>query len=264
MAGRKDKLTVTYFPHYVNHGKSLFIIETKFGHEGYAVWFKTLELLGASENHFIDIRNECDFLFVCSKLNLNPERLKEIYNLFAKLGCIDQELYDKSVIFSQKLIENVADVYERRKSKSWTREQILIHLFGIVDDKNNLRTHNCAINANINNLCKHICDLCIHNYTKESKVKESEVNEIKPEIPPSPIPIIENETFMSIPQLWENLKNDGVWIDLVSMRVTKTEPTETLKQLKEFLYSLQAKGVEVKSINDTKAHFVNYLKKQKT
>ena len=46
---RPRKAVVDYFPHYVNHGKTLFILEQKYGNDGYAFWFKLLEMLGGSD-----------------------------------------------------------------------------------------------------------------------------------------------------------------------------------------------------------------------
>jgi hypothetical protein len=74
MAGRKDKNTIDYFPHFVNHGKTLFIIESKFGNDGYAAWFKILEMLGKSDNHFIDCRKDEDWEYMSAKIKLMKTR----------------------------------------------------------------------------------------------------------------------------------------------------------------------------------------------
>lgn len=46
---RPKKQTVDYFPHFVKGGRTIFILENKFGNDGYAFWFKLLEILGESE-----------------------------------------------------------------------------------------------------------------------------------------------------------------------------------------------------------------------
>lgn len=43
---RPKKQTVDYFPHFVKGGRTIFILENKFGNDGYAFWFKLLEILG--------------------------------------------------------------------------------------------------------------------------------------------------------------------------------------------------------------------------
>jgi len=158
MAGRKNKNTVEYFPHYVNSAKTMFIIESKFGHLGYAVWFKTLELLGSSENHFIDLRNDTDLLFLISKLNITEQQFNDIYNLLAKLDAIDKDFWENKIIFSSNFIENISDAYIRRSNKCMNKYDLCLHL---------------------NNKCKHKLNFCIHKSTEKSRVKKSRVKERK-------------------------------------------------------------------------------------
>lgn len=55
---RPTKETVDYFPHFVKCGRTIFILESKYGNDGYAFWFKLLEILGDTEGHYYD----CSFL----------------------------------------------------------------------------------------------------------------------------------------------------------------------------------------------------------
>lgn len=126
--GRKDKFTVDYFPHNCNHGKKIFILESRFGNNGYAVWFKTLELLGASNNHFIDCRNTTDWEFMSAKMQIEPDRLQQIYDLLANLKAIDQDLWEHKIIWSNNFIDNLEDVYLRRKSNCMNKEGLCKHL----------------------------------------------------------------------------------------------------------------------------------------
>lgn len=128
MAGRKDKNIVDYFPHYCISGKTLFIIESKFNHIGYSVWFKTLELLGSNENHYIDLRNESDMLFLISKLKITEQQFTDIYNLLSKLDAIDSYLWSKNIIFSANFIKNIEDAYKRRSNKCMHKSDLCVHL----------------------------------------------------------------------------------------------------------------------------------------
>ena len=130
MAGRKDKNTVDYFPHYVNHGKTLFIIESKFGNDGYAAWFKILETLGSSEHHYIDCRNEADWEFLNAKIKLMHTSLQDVLDLCAKLGAINQKLWENRVIFSENFVKNIEDAYTRRSSNCPTLHDI-VNIIGI-------------------------------------------------------------------------------------------------------------------------------------
>lgn len=135
MAGRKDKNTVDYFPHFCSSGKTLYIVENKFGNDGYAVWFKTLEMLGSTDNHFIDCRDTASWEFMQAKMHLTSDTLQRIYDTLANLGAINQELWMKRVIWSENFIKNVADVYTRRKSKLYSFEDICKQLFNLCQHK---------------------------------------------------------------------------------------------------------------------------------
>ncbi len=117
MAGRKDKNTVDYFPHYVNHGKTLFIIESKFGNDGYAAWFKILETLGSSEHHYIDCRKDEDWEYLNAKIKLMHTSLQEVLDLCAKMGAINKTLWEHRVIWSENFVKNIDDAYKRRTAK---------------------------------------------------------------------------------------------------------------------------------------------------
>ena len=45
---RPLKTTVDYFPHATQTGKTIAILEAHWGNDGYAFWFKILEVLGGS------------------------------------------------------------------------------------------------------------------------------------------------------------------------------------------------------------------------
>lgn len=45
---RPTKTSVDYFPHMTHSGKTIAILEARWGNDGYAFWFKLLELLGDS------------------------------------------------------------------------------------------------------------------------------------------------------------------------------------------------------------------------
>lgn len=112
---RPKKMTVDYFPHDCNHGKTIFILENKFGNDGYAFWFKLLEILGRSEEHFFDCRNDNDMEFLQAKTHLSNDICIEILDLLAKLGAIDNDLWNKKIIWSDNFINRISDVYKNRR-----------------------------------------------------------------------------------------------------------------------------------------------------
>ena len=176
MAGRKDKNIVDYFPHYCVSGKTLFIIENKYGNDGYAAWFKILELLGSSENHFIDCRDVSDLEFFQAKMKIESNKLNEILNCLSNLNAIHKELWENKIIWSLNFVKNISDAYLRRKTEC----------------------------MNFNDLCLHLTIKCKHKYTSEGiidgintqrKVKETKRNYIK-------------EEFLEIFNRWLQYKKD--------------------------------------------------------
>ena len=86
---RPLKRTVDYFPHQCEHGKTLFILEQKYGNDGYAFWFKLLEILGKSEGHFYEYRNPADIEYLNAKTHVNGDTAIAILNLLSDLDAID-------------------------------------------------------------------------------------------------------------------------------------------------------------------------------
>lgn len=116
---RPIKETVDYFPHSCNHKKTIFILESKFGNDGYAFWFKLLELLGSTKKHYLNYQpeNESDWEFLQAKTHLDGDKCNKILNLLAKVGAIDNEMWGKRIVWSDNFINNIADAYKNRRQE---------------------------------------------------------------------------------------------------------------------------------------------------
>jgi hypothetical protein len=152
---RPKKKTVDYFPHSCTHGKTLFIIEQKYGNDGYAFWFKLLELLGDTDGHYIDLNDEMVQEFLQAKTSLSKEMCNEILDLLAKLKAIDAELWEHKIVWSQNFVDGISDVYKNRRVETPSRPSFYIQKPATAD-----------ISTDENPQSK----------VKESKVKESKVN----------------------------------------------------------------------------------------
>ena len=112
---RPAKQTVDYFPHIIKNGKTITILENKFGNDGYAFWFKLLEILGSTEGHFYEYTNTTDKEFLHARTLVSEETAKEILDLLADLNAIDPELWQENIIWSDNFVDNIEDAYSRRK-----------------------------------------------------------------------------------------------------------------------------------------------------
>ena len=127
---RKERNSADYFPHIIGSGKKMFVIERKFGNDGYATWFKILESLTIAEYHFLDLSEESQVLYLAAKCNVDEDLLFKIIEELVKLGSINAFLWQKKIIWSDYYIENIADAYARRNNKCIRFEQLCIR-FGI-------------------------------------------------------------------------------------------------------------------------------------
>jgi len=159
---KRTKATVDYFPHIIKKGKTIFILESKFGNDGYAFWFKLLELLGDNEGHYIDCNDPSTWEYLLAYIRVNEETVDKIIEVLIELGNIDKELWEHKIIFCQNFIDNIGDVYKRRIIEKPTKEAICQQL-GIV------LTVKCIQLPTSNGIN---VDICPQSKVKESKVKE--------------------------------------------------------------------------------------------
>ena len=65
---RPQKAGVDYFSHDVDtNGKTLFTLEATYGNDGYAFWFKLLELLGKQDGLYYDCREEANTIYLAAR-----------------------------------------------------------------------------------------------------------------------------------------------------------------------------------------------------
>jgi uncharacterized phage protein (TIGR02220 family) len=112
---RPKKQTVDYFPHYCNHGKTMFVLEQKYGNDGYAFWFKLLEIVGNTEGHCPCFNNGIDWQFLEAKTRLDKNSCNEIMDLLATIEAIDKDLWlEEKRVWIQNFVDNVKDAYRNR------------------------------------------------------------------------------------------------------------------------------------------------------
>ena len=115
---RPTKETVDYYPHFVKGGRTIFILESKYGNDGYAFWFKLLEILGDAEGHYYDCSIPNNWAYLLAKTRCSEDTAKDIINTLLALGKIDSKLWEsKQVIWCQHFVDNVSSVYKMRHAE---------------------------------------------------------------------------------------------------------------------------------------------------
>ncbi len=113
---RRATNTVDYFPHCAKSGKTLAILEGRWGAVGYAFWFKLLEALCTHENHAIDCKDEGTWEYLVSRIPVDAKTGEDIMGLLSRLGNIDRDLWERGrIVWCPAFIENIKDAYKNRR-----------------------------------------------------------------------------------------------------------------------------------------------------
>ena len=159
---RKISNTVDFFSHDCKHGKTIFILEQRFGNDGFAFWYKLLELLGDSENHYYDAQNPASWQYLLAYTKVNDVSGTEIINALVSLGKLDSELWEKrKIIWCENFVQRLEDVYKKRNRQ-----------LPIKPDINHIDDNNIGIFDNNNRITGTEIP---HSIVKDSIVKNSKV-----------------------------------------------------------------------------------------
>lgn len=114
--GRPTKETIDYFPHYVKSGRTIFILESQYGNDGYAFWFKLLELLGETDGHCYDCSTPANWAYLLAKTRCTEDTAESILTTLVSLGKIDKDLWEtERKIWCQNLVGHASYVYKMRR-----------------------------------------------------------------------------------------------------------------------------------------------------
>jgi hypothetical protein len=110
----------------------MFIIESKYGNDGYAVWFKLLESLAKTDDHWMDLSDPSNMMYLCAKCRVSNDIMEAIISDLANLGEVDAQLWkDERVIWSQKFTDSIEEAYKKRSNVCPNREAVINKLRGL-------------------------------------------------------------------------------------------------------------------------------------
>lgn len=134
---RPSKNTVDYFPHFVKGGKTIYILENKYGNDGYAFWFKLLEILCDTNGQVYDCNNEANWEFLLAKTRVSSDIATDILNTLSLLYAIDKELWEtQKIIWIENLVTQLSPVYSRRNASLPKKPKLLVNNNIVNDDRN--------------------------------------------------------------------------------------------------------------------------------
>jgi hypothetical protein len=124
--GRPERHDVDYFPFFAKRGKTLNILQSKYGLEGIGFFTNLMRFLTLTPDHHYCIKDETDRMNFFAEIGIQEEsRGIEIIELMVKTDKLDKELWEKyKVIASSAFLESLADAYKQRKNKIITMSEI--------------------------------------------------------------------------------------------------------------------------------------------
>lgn len=110
------KMTVEYFPHYTQSGKTIYVLEREYGNDGYAFWFKLLEILGSTNKHYLNCSSQEAWNYLLDRIGFEESLATKILATLSEVNAIDKELWnDHRIIWSENFVNNLAPLYARRR-----------------------------------------------------------------------------------------------------------------------------------------------------
>jgi hypothetical protein len=126
---RPTRNDVDYFPFMCKEGKGMFVIEEKYGNNGFATWIKILRSLATTNFHYLNLSDPSEKMFLSAKCKVSQDVLESIIDDLINLGEFDRELWEGfSILYSEKFIESIKDAYTKRNNSPLSKKQLLSHL----------------------------------------------------------------------------------------------------------------------------------------
>lgn len=123
---RPTKRTVDYFPFYVKDGKTLFILEGRYGCAGSGFFTNVLRFLCSTPDHHFCIADDADRMFFFSRTHCDEQDGLAMLEIMAKTGKIYGPLWVSGrVIVSPDLLASITDAYDKRSNAIITMKEIL-------------------------------------------------------------------------------------------------------------------------------------------
>lgn len=124
---RPERHDADYFPFFVKDGKTLYILESKYGLEGIGFFTNLMRFLTRQTDHHICIKEESDRMYFFAQIRCPEDIGIDMLNLMAKTGKIDADLWGKSkVVVSADLLNSLRDAYKNRKNAPIEMAQIRV------------------------------------------------------------------------------------------------------------------------------------------
>ena len=179
---RPTKTSVDYFPHMTHSGKTIAILEARWGNDGYAFWFKLLELLGDSSDFSFNCNRSADWEYLLSKTRVTEPVARAILDKLAEVEAIDAACWQQNIVWSDNFCRNLEPVFEKRKGQKPQKPEFPQQKPAAAGISADFRDGNSAAAA----IIPTETDKVKESKLTESKGEQSEATESEPKEPEEP------------------------------------------------------------------------------
>lgn len=114
---RPVKAGVDYFQHDTDASskRTLFTLEATYGNDGYALFWKMLEIMGQQDGLYLDLKDDSMLLYLTSRARITEPMAEEMLTLLSRLGAIDKQLWEEEkIVWSQNFVDRLSILYDKR------------------------------------------------------------------------------------------------------------------------------------------------------
>jgi len=189
--GRPERHDVDYFPFFVKRGRTLNILQSKYGLEGIGFFTNLLRFLSVTPDHHYCIKDETDRMNFFAEIGMIDEsRGIEMIDLMVKTAKFDKKLWENyRVIASEDFLLSLKPAYEQRKNNIITMDEICAKFVSMYGNTVSKHGNSVSSNGNTEN----------GSHNPQSKVKKSKVKKSKEDTEASP-PVVSETSSTSKPE----------------------------------------------------------------
>lgn len=123
---RPERHDVDYFPFVVKRGRTLNILQSKYGLEGIGFFTNLLRFLAVTPDHHYCIANKIDRMNFFAEIGMEKEDIGiAIIELLVETEKLNRELWENNkVIVSEDFLLSIRDAYQRRANNIITIDEI--------------------------------------------------------------------------------------------------------------------------------------------
>lgn len=141
--GRPSRKDADYFPFYVKDGRTLTVLQQAYGLAGIGFFTNLMRILTQTPDHFINISDEADRIFFFAHIGTDEVTGAEMLKTIQKTKKIHRKLWEEyQIIYCPDLVDSLSWLYEKRKTRPPSAEEILHRVSGAEKNIIGLLDHN--------------------------------------------------------------------------------------------------------------------------